>query len=437
MNSLNWLGKVPERWNVLKLRQILTPFSEKNHPNMPLLSVVREKGVIIRNIEDKEENNNYVPDDLSGYKLVKKGQFAMNKMKAWQGSYGISKYDGIVSPAYFVFDINHDMNKDFFNLAIRSKVYVNYFGQSSDGIRVGQWDLSMKRMKEIPFFLPPRSEQDQIVKFLDWKVSCINKLISNYREQIRSFQEFRIALVDTVITHGLNKNITLKSSSSSWIKKIPKHWELIKLKRLVTLSETKVVNSKLPYIGMENVVSWKGTYHIDNKVVPESVCPIFSSGNILFGKLRPYLAKAIITESDGICSGEFLVFKNIKCNTKFLLYYLLSQRFIDNINSSTYGAKMPRANWSYIGTQFIPVPPDVEQEEIVLYLDMQCKKIDEAVNIIDKKISNLLELRTCLISNVITGKIDIRNIEIPEYDSVEEETDNIVADSEIEEGSEE
>ena len=156
MSRLNWLGKVPERWNVLKLRQILTPFSEKNHPNMPLLSVVREKGVIIRNIEDKEENHNYVPDDLSGYKLVKKGQFAMNKMKAWQGSYGISKYDGIVSPAYFVFDINHDMNKDFFNLAIRSKVYVNYFGQASDGIRVGQWDLSMKRMKEIPFFLPPR-----------------------------------------------------------------------------------------------------------------------------------------------------------------------------------------------------------------------------------------------------------------------------------------
>lgn len=72
---------------------------------MPLLSVVHEKGVIVRNIEDKEENHNYVPDDLSGYKLVKIGQFAMNKMKAWQGSYGVSRFDGIVSPAYFVFDI--------------------------------------------------------------------------------------------------------------------------------------------------------------------------------------------------------------------------------------------------------------------------------------------------------------------------------------------
>ena len=140
-DKLVWFGVVPNHWKVLKLRQILSPVSEKNHPDLPLLSVVREKGVIVRNIEDKEENHNYVPDDLSGYKLVKIGQFAMNKMKAWQGSYGVSRFDGIVSPAYFVFDIQCDINKDFFNRAIRSVVYVNYFGQASDGIRVGQWDL--------------------------------------------------------------------------------------------------------------------------------------------------------------------------------------------------------------------------------------------------------------------------------------------------------
>ena len=150
-DKIAWQSVVPEHWQVLKLRQILSPVSEKNHPDLPLLSVVREKGVIVRNIEDKEENHNYVPDDLSGYKLVKIGQFAMNKMKAWQGSYGVSRFDGIVSPAYFVFDIQCDINKDFFNRAIRSVVYVNYFGQASDGIRVGQWDLSIQRMKEIPF----------------------------------------------------------------------------------------------------------------------------------------------------------------------------------------------------------------------------------------------------------------------------------------------
>lgn len=125
----NWLGTPPEHWKALKLRQILRPFSEKNHADLQLLSVVREKGVIVRDTEN-DDNHNYIPDDLSNYKMVKSGQFAMNKMKAWQGSYGVSKYTGIVSPAYFVFDFNYDMNPDYFHYAIRSRVYVSFFGQA-------------------------------------------------------------------------------------------------------------------------------------------------------------------------------------------------------------------------------------------------------------------------------------------------------------------
>ena len=136
----NWLGTPPEHWKALKLRQILRPFSEKNHADLQLLSVVREKGVIVRDTEN-DDNHNYIPDDLSNYKMVKSGQFAMNKMKAWQGSYGVSKYTGIVSPAYFVFDFNYDMNPDYFHYAIRSRVYVSFFGQ-----RLSQTQLLAKLM---------------------------------------------------------------------------------------------------------------------------------------------------------------------------------------------------------------------------------------------------------------------------------------------------
>lgn len=125
-SGVKWLGDIPAHWNVTKLRQILHPVSEKNHPEFPLLSVVREQGVILRDVEDKEANHNFIPDDLSGYKVVRKGQFAMNKMKAWQGSYGVSDYIGIVSPAYFIFDIAFE-NLEYFHYAIRSKVYVNFF----------------------------------------------------------------------------------------------------------------------------------------------------------------------------------------------------------------------------------------------------------------------------------------------------------------------
>ena len=420
--GIAWLPQIPEHWEQFKLRQLLKSFSEKNHPDMPLLSVVREKGVIVRNIEDTDENHNFIPDDLRNYKLVKRGQFAMNKMKAWQGSYGVSKFDGIVSPAYFVFDFNHDMNKDFFNTAIRSKAYISYFGQASDGIRVGQWDLSMNRMKDIPFFLPPRDEQDQIVRFLDWKVSKINNLINKKRKEKEELKKLKKAIISNTITKGLFSEIPMKKSGTPWLDNIPHHWELIKLKKLVTLSETKIANSKLPYIGMENVISWEGKYHIEKKLVPESICPVFSIGNILFGKLRPYLAKAIIADFDGICSGEFLVLKEIKCNAHFLLYYLLSEQFIDNINSSTYGSKMPRANWGYIGSQLVPIPPINEQEEIVCYLDEKCGYIDHSIKLIERMLDSLQNLKNRLIPDVVTGKIDVRGIEIPEYEFIAEES---------------
>ena len=198
-SGVYWLGSIPANWEIRKLRQILTAFSEKNHPEMPLLSVVREKGVIIRDTESIEENHNFIPDDLSGYKLVKKNQFVINKMKSWQGSYGISPYDGIVSPAYFVFDICFD-NLEYFHYAIRSKVYVNFFAQASDGIRVGQWDLDMQKMKEIPFIVPTEEEQRLIVNYIKEQHAKLDILIAKLKKQIELLKEYRTRLISDVVT---------------------------------------------------------------------------------------------------------------------------------------------------------------------------------------------------------------------------------------------
>ena len=146
-SGVPWLGEVPTHWQVQKLRHILRSTSKRYRPELPLLSVVREKGVIVRNISNKDENHNVIPDDLTNYKVVYKFQFAMNKMKAWQGSYGVSEHLGIVSPAYFVFDIR-SVGPTYFHRAIRSRAYVPYFARASDGVRIGQWDLSINAMRE-------------------------------------------------------------------------------------------------------------------------------------------------------------------------------------------------------------------------------------------------------------------------------------------------
>ncbi|PPK62818.1 type I restriction enzyme S subunit [Malaciobacter marinus] len=199
-SGVEWIGEIPKYWEVSKLGTSLKPISIKNKPDLPLLSVTREQGVILRDVDNKDSNHNFIPDDLSPYKMVEKGQFAMNKMKAWQGSYGISDYTGIVSPAYYIFELN-GIEPTFFHKAIRSSVYVPFFIKASDGVRIGQWDLSKSRMKEIPFYIPPtKDEQTKIVEYIETQTSKIDNAIELQQNYIAKLKEYKASLIDSVVT---------------------------------------------------------------------------------------------------------------------------------------------------------------------------------------------------------------------------------------------
>jgi type I restriction enzyme S subunit len=199
-SGVEWIGEIPEHWNVSRLGLMLTPYSIKNYPNETLLSITRELGVIKRDLEDMESNHNFIPDDLSGYKLIEKGDFGMNKMKAWQGSYGVSKFTGIISPAYFTFKLVETINPDFFHLAIRSKIYVPFFGQASDGVRIGQWDLSKDRMKRIPFVIPALKEQKEVLDYIEVISKKIKTAIGLKKKEIAKLKEYKSSLINSVVT---------------------------------------------------------------------------------------------------------------------------------------------------------------------------------------------------------------------------------------------
>ena len=158
----------------------------------------------------------------------------MNKMKAWQGSYGVSIFDGIVSPAYFVFDIK-DVTGIFFNVAIRSKAYVPFFTQASDGVRIGQWDLSQARMREISFIIPPLPEQTAIVKYLDHVDRRVRRLVRAKRKLIALLTEQKQAIIHRAVTRGLDPDVPLKDSGVEWLGKVPAHWEIRKLRQCGTI----------------------------------------------------------------------------------------------------------------------------------------------------------------------------------------------------------
>lgn len=200
-SKVDWIGEIPAHWELCKFRNLFKAVSVKNRPKLQLLSVVREKGIIVRDLEDQESNHNFVPEDLNGYKLVNKGQFVVNKMKAWQGSYGISSFQGIVSPAYYTFDVMKNMDKEFLNYAIRSKFYIPFFKSASDGVRIGQWDLSISRMKEISFIYPSQiEEQRQIVSFIKEAEKQIFELINSTELEIKKLKEFKQVLIANAVT---------------------------------------------------------------------------------------------------------------------------------------------------------------------------------------------------------------------------------------------
>lgn len=166
-NIFSSLMKNEKEYKVISLKNILKIKNIKKSQidrELNLLSVVRDKGIILRSLDEEDENHNVIPEDLSNYKVVYKNDFVMNKMKAWQGSYGISKLEGVVSPAYFVFDFkNKDILKDFFHLSIRCREYIDEFAKYSKGIRVGQWDFDLKEIKNIYFKYPSLDRQNYIM----------------------------------------------------------------------------------------------------------------------------------------------------------------------------------------------------------------------------------------------------------------------------------
>ena len=195
-----------------------------------------------------------------------------------------------------------------------------------------------------------------------------------------------------------------KDSGVEWIGAVPHNWRLKRLKHMTRQISDKVSSkdSSLRYIGMENVESWSG-HLVDGVSEVEGLASKFDAGDVIFGKLRPYLAKATKLNFSGICSTEFIVMRaEDEVDPDFLAYLLRSSDFVNFIDSSTYGSKMPRANPSFIANCPVVIPPLPEQRAIAAFLDEKCAKVDEAVRIKEAQIALLRERRQILIQQAVT-----------------------------------
>ena len=405
-SGVEWLGDVPDEWDIYPFWHLFNRKEITNKTQEQLLSVYLDRGVILHS-----EGGGMVhkpADNLEKYQLVEVNDFVMNNQQAWRGSVGVSPYKGIVSPAYLIFSFNKKIcAPKFFKYFLRDKGVVDQFMIASMSVGTIQRQVKWHLLKTIQLSIPSLIEQNTIANFLDTETARIDNLISKQEKLIELLEEQRKSIISHAVTKGLNPNAPMKDSGVEWLGDVPEHWSENKIKFVSKLITDKTAN-KSNVIALENIESWTAKLVSSNSDFDsDGIC--FKKNDVLFGKLRPYLAKVYLAESKGEAIGDIYVLRpNNLINPKFLKFFMLSEKFIDYVNSSTNGTKMPRANWDFIGSISIFLPHIKIQHEIVEYLDSAVLKIELIINKQKSLIEKLKEYRASIISHAVTGKIDVR-----------------------------
>jgi len=266
------------------------------------------------------------------------------------------------------------------------------------------------KFSSMPYPVLSFEEQNEIADYLDRECSRIDSVIEQTRASIEEYKKLKQAIITQAVTKGIIPNREMKDSGIEWIGEMPDNWETKKLKYLSDFMQTKYCSDEgdLNYIGLENITGWNGCYIETESVYDRDQALICDAGDILFGKLRPYLAKVYISPEKQCCSGEFAVIRIHEglCR-KFFWYQLISHGFIFMVDRSTYGTKMPRANVDYIKNISMAVPPIKEQIEIVECLNQKCTDMESLIQSKQQFILELESYKKSLIFEYVTGKREV------------------------------
>ena len=203
----------------------------------------------------------------------------------------------------------------------------------------------------------------------------------------------------------------MKDSGVEWLGRVPAHWGINRLKTIaVNVAEQTFERSNgMVYIALEHVESWTGRVTNDGAEPGDGQLKCFERGDVLFGKLRPYLAKVVHADSQVLCVGEFFVLRaRGVISPRYLGHLLRSKPAIEWVNSSTFGARMPRADWAFVGDMRLPVPDPIEQVAIAQFLDHATSRINRYIRAKEKLIDLLEEQQHAIIDGAVTGRIDVR-----------------------------
>lgn len=403
-SGIDWIGEIPDDWKINQLSQIVSQVKNKNNglKENNLLSLSYGK-IKRKNINT---NDGLLPASFDGYNIISDGDIVL-RLTDLQNDHtslrvGRATEQGIITSAYTTLHpVDYDNSKYLYYILHSFDLKKGFYGMGS-GVRQG---LNYDEVKTLKVPLPPKATQQSIAEYLDKKVSEIDSIIEESKKSIEEYKAWKQSVIFEAVT-GKNLNCKKKDSGIEWIGEIPEGWEV---KRLKFASRNRIQKYTsdygiLNYFALENIESQSGRFIETENEYDISQSLICQKNDVVFGKLRPYLAKVYKVNELCCCSGEFAVFYDFEGCPSFFKYYFLSDGFIKIVDSSTYGTKMPRANIDFIKNMLIAIPPLSEQESIAKMLDSKCAQIDSLIAEKESLIADLTEYKKSLIFEVVTGK---------------------------------
>lgn len=443
--------KYPSRWPLYRGKQLFRVIDERSDEGTEdLLSVSHITGITPRS---QKNVTMFRSESLIGYKLCQMGDIVANTMWTWQGAIGVSKYEGVVSPAYNVYRQRKDyFNSTYLDMLLREHQLVDVYHSLSTGIRPSRLRLYPDVFLTIEFPVPPRAEQDQIVRFLDWKVSEINKLIGIRRKEIQELNQAKESIITRAVTHGIKKRVKYKTNDK-YYKELPIGWHITKTRHVLLQPLTDGPHTTpaffedgIPFVSAEAVSCGNGRIdfeHIRGFISQdfyEECCKKYipQIDDIYMIKSGATTGRVAIVDTDKIFTiwSPLAVFR---CNprvitARFLFYALQANPYQQQVQDGwSYGTQQ-NIGMRVLERLKIAYPDIVEQNEISSYLDGKCNLFERLIQLTRNKIKGLLELKNTIISDVVTGKIDVRNIPVPAYEHVDDMGDDDGEDNDEETG---
>lgn len=423
-SGVAWLGKVPEHWEVLPALAVYKPKLVKNSSMIEKTVLSLSYGRIV--VKPREKLRGLVPESFETYQLVDLGDIIVRTTDLQNDHtslrVGYSRNRGIITSAYLCLATTHRVSREFGYQFLNAYDLLKIIYGFGSGLRQ---NLDFSDIKRMPVLVPPHPEQSAIVRFLDHADRQIQRYIHAKQKLIKLLEEQKRAIIHRAVTRGLDADVRLKPSGAEWLGDVPAHWEVRKLRQLVSIAGGMTPSMENPHF-WDGTIPWvtpkdmkraaigDSSEKVSEAAVSETSLRLIDPPAVLMVVRGMILARKVPiawTTVPVTINQDMKALKpvrGVKVNVEFLARWLDSAQcaFVPLIDEAGHGTRrLPTERWRDL---LVVLPPEGEQSTILRFLNDATKTVETTIDSANREISLLRELRTRLIADVVTGKLDVR-----------------------------